>query len=508
MGFKVQQLWTAPEINPYNKKAKSIPIFNPVNKYGRVFFFSYLGFFIAFWSWYAFPPLLTLTIKKDLHLSQKEVANSNIISLTATLIVRFLSGPLCDKFGPRLVFVGCLLLGAIPTALAGTIHNAAGLYSIRFFVGILGSTFVPCQVWTTGFFDRNVVGTANALVGGWGNSGGGITYFVMPAIFDSLVHRSGLTPHVAWRVSFIVPFILITATAISMLLLTQDTPTGRWADRGLAVSAPGHSATIVSTVGGITEKPSTHGSSTSIDEKKTDTKVPTADADIETATGEVQIVDEYQHETIQSPTFKEALPVIFSLQTLVLASAYVCSFGGELAINSILGAYYLKNFPKLGQTTSGRWAAMFGLLNIVTRPAGGFVGDLIYKYTGGSLWGKKMWIHFVGVMSGIFLIIIGQLDPKNLDEMIGLIAVMAIFLEAGNGANFALVPHVHPHANGILSGIVGASGNFGGVIFAIIFRYHGTHYAKVFWIIGIICICINLVFIWVRPIPKGQIGGR
>lgn len=25
------------------------------------------------------------------------------------------------------------------------------------------------------FFDKNVVGTANALAGGWGNSGGGIT---------------------------------------------------------------------------------------------------------------------------------------------------------------------------------------------------------------------------------------------------------------------------------------------------------------------------------------------
>jgi NNP family nitrate/nitrite transporter-like MFS transporter len=59
MGFAIKQLWTAPEINPYNKKAKSIPVFNPINKYGRVFFFSYLGFFIAFWSWYAFPPLVS-----------------------------------------------------------------------------------------------------------------------------------------------------------------------------------------------------------------------------------------------------------------------------------------------------------------------------------------------------------------------------------------------------------------------------------------------------------------
>jgi NNP family nitrate/nitrite transporter-like MFS transporter len=61
---------------------------------------------------------------------------------------------------------------------------------------------------------------------------------------------------------------------------------------------------------------------------------------------------------------------------------------------------------------------------------------------------------------------------------------------------------------GILSGIVGATGNFGGVIYAIIFRYNHTDYAKVFWIIGIMMIVMNLMFVWVNPIPKGQIGGR
>jgi NNP family nitrate/nitrite transporter-like MFS transporter len=63
----------------------------------------------------------------------------------------------------------------------------------------------------------------------------------------------------------------------------------------------------------------------------------------------------------------------------------------------------------------------------------------------------------------------------------------------------------HP---GIVSGFVGAAGNFGGIIFAIIFRYNGTHYARVLWIMGIIIIALNLTFSWVRPIPKGQIGGR
>jgi NNP family nitrate/nitrite transporter-like MFS transporter len=80
-----------------------------------------------------------------------------------------------------------------------------------------------------------------------------------------------------------------------------------------------------------------------------------------------------ESEVIQAPTFKEALGVTFSLQCLLLAAPYACSFGGELAINSILGAYYNKNFPHLGQTNSGRWAAMFGLVNVIFRPAGGIV---------------------------------------------------------------------------------------------------------------------------------------
>lgn len=381
-----------------------------------------------------------------MHLSQNQIANSNIIALTATLLVRAFAGPMCDHIGPRKTFAGLLFMGAIPTALAGTAHNAMGLYFIRFFVGILGGTFVPCQVWTTGFYDKNVVGTANALVGGWGNSGGGITYFAMPAIYDSLKKNQHLTSHVAWRVSFIVPFILITSVACGLLFLTEDTPTGKWSERGVQ-TAHATNQTVVSTTGGLDEKPATTGSISSNDEKKHHDQ---PNRDVESATGEVQVIDGYQHEVVQKPTLKEAMKVLASPQTLMLCAGYFNSFGAELAVNSVLGAYYLKNFPYLGQTTSGRWAAMFGLLNIVTRPLGGFIGDLIYKYTGGNLWAKKSWIHFVGVMAGIFLIIIGKLNSHHQDTMFGLVALMAIFLEAGNGANFALVPHIHPHANGKL----------------------------------------------------------
>src|ERR1700760_3327905 len=64
------------------------------------------------------------------------------------------------------------------------------------------------------------------------------------------------------------------------------------------------------------------------------------------------------------------------------------------------------------------------------------------------------------------------------------------------------------YISGIVSGLVGSIGNFGGIIGAIIFRYNGVNYGKSIWIIGILSITINLFCAWIRPIPKGQIGGR
>ena len=109
MGFTIASLWRAPAINPVNHKAQTIPILNPFNVYGRVFLLSWWSFFVAFWSWYAFPPLLTVTIKKDLSLTQDQIANSNIVALTATLIVRLTAGAACDRFGPRWTFAAILI---------------------------------------------------------------------------------------------------------------------------------------------------------------------------------------------------------------------------------------------------------------------------------------------------------------------------------------------------------------------------------------------------------------
>ncbi|KAL1957763.1 hypothetical protein VTO42DRAFT_5607 [Malbranchea cinnamomea] len=122
---------------------------------------------------------------------------------------------------------------------------------------------------------------------------------------------------------------------------------------------------------------------------------------------------------------------------------------------------------------------------------GGLVADIIYKYTK-SGWAKKIWLVFVGISFSVFLLVIGLANLQEKATMIGLVTGYTFFMAASNGANFAVVPHVHPYANGIVSGLVGSFGNLGGIIFAIVFRCYHTDYHKSVWIIGIICLAVNL----------------
>lgn len=391
---------------------------------------------------------MTDTIKKDLNLSQTDIANSNILGLVATLLVRLGAGPACDRFGPRWTFATILLVGAIPTALAGTVTTPQGLIALRFFIGILGGSFIPCQVWTTGFFDKNVVGTANSFAAGFGNAGSGVTYFLMPAIFNSLIHRQHLTDHVAWRVAFVIPFLLITFTALIMILTCPDTPTGTWSSRARDVQRHLDTRDTFFATGGDTKgnAPSIDSGGLSDDTIKLNsargqsqfTETPVLEDDLLTAAS---------WELVEKPTIQGSTKVIASLSTWALFVAYFCSFGTELSVNSILGAYYEKTFPNLGQTGSGNWAAMFGILNAVFRPAGGMISDLIYRYTK-SLWGKKILVHAFGVMTGVFLLIIGLMNSHSKSMVFGLVTGLAFFEEAGNGGCFSLVPHVHPTSNG------------------------------------------------------------
>ncbi|KAI0338848.1 nitrate transporter [Trametopsis cervina] len=491
----VQKLTTV-RVNPVNNKCLTIPLLRLDNPYSINFHLSWLGFAVAFLSWFAFSPLIPEAVRTDLNLTQKQIGNSNIVSLCATLIMRVVVGYLVDRFGPRRVMAGLLLVGAIPSGLAGTVNSAEGLYVIRFFIGILGATFVPCQVWTTTFFDTSVVGRANALVGGWGNSGGGFTFIIMVALYNRL-REDHISAHSAWRAAFaIVPVPVLITVAIVTLIFGTDHPDGKWSERegssgNKSLSDPeASSGTYEGADSGHAGEKARRSVSLGEESGKQSDTLP-----------ELKGSDVNVGHTLAALYSVAANPV-----TWLPALAYLTSFGFELAMdanlsNVLFGLYHPTN-SSFGQTTSGYIASIYGMLNIFTRPFGGYLGDLIYKKYG--VRGKKYLVLITGLVQGVLSVGLGvyidhgrSASSPPLAGVVVLMVFLATINEIANGANFSLVPHCNPGTNGFMTGIVGAMGNLGGICFALLWRYQPAPFGKAFWIAGIVTIvredCCHIV---------------
>jgi NNP family nitrate/nitrite transporter-like MFS transporter len=76
-------------------------------------------------------------------------------------------------------------------------------------------------------FAPNIKGTANAIAGGWGNLGGGVTNMVMPLIFAAIV-GFGYTKAEAWRYAMILPGLMMLGVAWLYYRYTKDTPEGNF----------------------------------------------------------------------------------------------------------------------------------------------------------------------------------------------------------------------------------------------------------------------------------------
>ena len=136
----------------------------------RAFHCTWFAFFVAFFIWFAIGPLLP-EIQKDLDLTGREIWTSSIAGVGSTIFVRFLLGPLCDKYGARILYLVILCAASFPTACIGLINSATSLIVVRTCIGIAGGTFVMCEYWSSMMFAKEIVGTANAIVAGWGNLG-------------------------------------------------------------------------------------------------------------------------------------------------------------------------------------------------------------------------------------------------------------------------------------------------------------------------------------------------
>ncbi len=192
----------------------------------RTFHITWLTFFACFFGWFGLAPLMP-TIREDLGLTKGQVGNTVIAAVSATIFARLLIGRLCDTWGPRKTYTALLVIGAFPVACVGLANDYTTFLLFRLAIGVIGASFVITQFHTSTMFAPKIKGTANAVAGGWGNLGGGVTNMLMPVIFAAIV-AAGYTKSEAWRYAMILPGAMLLVMAFVYYKFTKDTPAGNY----------------------------------------------------------------------------------------------------------------------------------------------------------------------------------------------------------------------------------------------------------------------------------------
>jgi NNP family nitrate/nitrite transporter-like MFS transporter len=303
-----------------------------------------------------------------------------------------------------------------------------------------------------------------------------------------------MSMHKAWRVAFVaVPVPALLLTAVATLLFGTDHPNGKWSNRH---SVP---ATSLSIRAG--HRPVLDGDEIAEKNKSSDSEEAVTtnvyDAGYNSTVASTTIMAPVEVAVNEPLTWATASKILLNPLTWLPALAYMTTFGFELAVDSVMAQVILTPHPSLGQLNAGYLASVFGLLNLFTRPLGGFLADRLYANYGVK--SKKYLVIALGVMQGVFTIGFGKFlqskESPDLGVMMGFVVLMAFCNEFANGANFSLVPHCNSYNNGVMSGLVGGFGNLGGIFYALIFRFR-PHQGVAWVISGILALVVNAVLIF------------
>ncbi len=283
----------------------------------RTFHITWLTFFFCFFGWFGIAPLMPL-VRAQLHLDKSQIGNITIASVSATILARLLIGRLCDTFGPRLSYTILLIIGALPVMCIGLANSYESFLLFRLAIGIVGASFVITQFHTSVMFSPNIVGTANAVSGGWGNLGGGVTQLIMPLIAAAFVGLGYVDKANSWRYAMIVPGAILLIMAFVYYKYTKDTPAGNY--------------------------------------------------------GDIKKVNKEK----KKGTFVLALK---DYRTWILALAYAACFGIEITVDNVAALYFVDNF-KASVIMAGALASIFGFMNLFARALGGIFSDKVGKIYG------------------------------------------------------------------------------------------------------------------------------
>jgi NNP family nitrate/nitrite transporter-like MFS transporter len=140
-----------------------------------------------------------------------------------------------------------------------------------------------------------------------------------------------------------------------------------------------------------------------------------------------------------------------------LCIAYFATFGSELAVVTVLPAFFADTWG-LGPAAAGAAASGFAFMNLVARPGGGLLSDLLGSRK------RTLSALCAGLVAGyLVMAAMGPAWPWVL--AVAACMFCSFFVQAGEGAVYAIVPLVKKRVSGQISGMAGAYGNIGALVF-------------------------------------------
>ena len=216
----------------------------------------------------------------------------------------------------------------------------------------------------------------------------------------------GIADDVAWRYSMVIAGIICFSMGLVYYFFTQDTPEGNFS------------------------------------ELKKAGKMPTLKKDEASFTS-----------------------VLKDYRVWILFMVYAACFGMELTVYGTMDDY-LQNRFGLKRSTAGNLVLSFALMNIFARTLGGYFGDKFGKLKG--LRGRVIFLAVILAVEGIVLSIFST--TTSLAVGILFLVAFSLSVQMAEGATFSVVPFINKKAIGSISGIVGAGGNVGAFLAAILLK--------------------------------------
>ncbi|CAG8701341.1 3029_t:CDS:2, partial [Dentiscutata heterogama] len=258
----------------------------------------------------------------------------------------------------------------------------------------------------------------------------------MPLVFDGINSSVGNT-NTSWRIAMIIPAGLCIIAGLLNIFFADDYPGGDWLKRNKTLE------------NGNLEVEDVHIAS----EKKIDNyNVDNSEQDKPKKTGKLA----------------ELLRAFCNPFVLIMMIQYACTFGVELAIDNVIGGFFINQFHL--QNTGGNFiGAVFGLMNLFSRATGGILSDYANKKIG--IRGRLLTQFLILLFEGIFLIIFG-FTADTIASAIVIMIFFSFFTQAGCGSSYGIAPYIDPPIYGTVAGLIGTGGTIGGIVFNSVFaRY-------------------------------------